>query len=75
MSKTRKQPPRHRSMGELISTFCFFGMAAYLFLNGLEYRDEGFETRSYLAWAAAFLCFLGGMRFSIAAAWQNMRGE
>ena len=57
---------RHHSLGELISTVSFFGVAVYLALSALEWHDLGNTTRAALSWFAAFLCFLGAMRFRLA---------
>ncbi len=57
---------RHHSLGELISTVTFFGSAIYLVLSALQWHDMGNSLRAGLSWFAAFLCFLGALRFRIA---------
>jgi len=57
---------RHHSLGELISTISFFGVAVYLTLSGFDWQDQGNMTRAWLSWFAALLCFLGALRFRLA---------
>jgi hypothetical protein len=57
---------RHHSLGELISTISFFGVAVYLTLSGFDLRDEGEMMRAWISWFAALLCFLGALRFRLA---------
>jgi hypothetical protein len=55
-----------RSIGEMISTLCFFGVAIFFFIDGMAAREDGDGQKSALLLLAAILCFLGGLRFSIA---------
>jgi hypothetical protein len=64
---------RHHSLGELISTVSFFGVAVFLVLSGMDWLDQANTTRAYLSWFAAFLCFLGSIRFWLAQMVQSMR--
>ncbi|XDZ64957.1 hypothetical protein AB8880_08465 [Alphaproteobacteria bacterium LSUCC0684] len=57
---------RHHSLGELISTISFFGVAVYLTLSGFDWKDGGDMMRAWLSWFAALLCYLGAMRFRLA---------
>ena len=57
---------RHHSLGELISTISFFGVAVYLTLSGLDWKDQGDAMRAWLSWFAALLCYLGAIRFRLA---------
>ena len=57
----------HRSLGEMISTVSFYGVAAGAFVHGmasLEAEEPFFKT--FLIFTASFLCFLGGARYTIA---------
>ncbi|MBT6414760.1 hypothetical protein [Candidatus Puniceispirillum sp.] len=57
----------HRSLGEMISTVCFYGVSAAAFVHGLASLDEAEPLyKTILIFVASFLCFLGGARFSIA---------
>jgi len=57
---------RHHSLGELISTISFFGVALYLTLSGFDWQDQGQMMRAWLSWFAALLCYMGALRFRIA---------
>jgi len=57
---------RHHSLGELISTISFFGVAVYLTLSGFDWQDQGQMMRAWLSWFAALLCYMGALRFRIA---------
>ena len=57
---------KDRSIGEMISTVVFFGVAAYLLIHGLGLIDEGKKWRGIGSLLAATCCALGGLRFVIA---------
>ena len=57
---------KDRSIGEMISTVVFFGVAAYLLVYGLGLLDEGEKWRGIGGLFAATCCALGGLRFVIA---------
>ncbi len=57
---------KDRSIGEMISTVVFFGVAAYLLIYGLGLIDEGENWRGIVGLLAAICCTLGGLRFVIA---------
>ena len=57
---------KHKSVGEMISTFCFVGMGFYLLMDSLELLDSGETLRGYCGLLAAVCCGLGGLRFVIA---------
>ena len=57
---------KHRSLGEMISTATFLGCGVFIFLYSMELLDMGQYTRAYVGLAAALLCILGGLRFTIA---------
>jgi len=57
---------RHHSLGELISTISFFGVAVYLTLSGFDWKEQGDMFRAGMSWFAAFLCYLGAIRFRLA---------
>jgi hypothetical protein len=65
-----------RSIGEMISTLCFFGVAIFFFIDGMAAREDGDGQKSALLLLAALLCFLGGLRFTLAdlaASWKGRR--
>ena len=58
---------RNRSLGEMISTVCFYGVGIYFLVNGAAIRDSGGTTLTYAGlWLAGIACILGGARFVIA---------
>ena len=63
MARRRKE----RSLGEMISTICFYLVGLYFFFEGVELRDGGAEPLRYLGiWFAGLACLFGGARFLIA---------
>ena len=67
---------RNRSLGEMISTVCFYGVGIYFLIEGLVLRDAGGAVLSYGGLLlAGVACILGGARFIIAdlAAWARVR--
>jgi hypothetical protein len=54
-----------RSLGEMISTFCFFGMSAWLALEGLALIGTVPDWQLWGLFLSSFCCFLGGLRFVI----------
>ena len=58
---------RERSLGEMISTVCFYVVGVYFVFEGAALRDEGSEPLRYLGmWLAGLACLFGGARFLIA---------
>ncbi|MBF9046379.1 hypothetical protein LSUCC0031_04545 [Rhodobacterales bacterium LSUCC0031] len=62
-----------RTLGEMISTFSFFGMSGWLLLEALSLMEQAPAWQVGGLYGAAFCCFLGGFRFVIAAAWEDIR--
>ena len=63
MARSRKE----RSLGEMISTVCFYLVGTYFFFEGAALRDEGSEPPRYIGmWLAGLACLFGGARFLIA---------
>ena len=58
---------RERSLGEMISTVCFYVVGVYFLFEGTALRDEGDELLRYGGmWLAGIVCICGGARFLIA---------
>ena len=58
---------KSRSLGEMISTVCFYGVGIYFLIEGAAVRDAGGEILTYGAlWLAGITCVFGGARFIIA---------
>ena len=58
---------KERSLGEMISTVCFYVVGVYFVFEGAALRDAGAEMLRYTGmWLAGLACLLGGARFLIA---------
>ena len=57
---------KHQSVGEMISTLCFVGVALYLLIYSLDLLESGETLRGYGGLLASMCCGLGGLRFVIA---------
>ena len=72
MARNRK----HRSLGEMISTVCFYAVGVYFILEGSLARDEGEPVHIYAGlWVAGVACFMGGARFVIADFMEKLRAR
>jgi len=62
MARRRKE----RSLGEMISTVCFYLVGVYFIFEGAALRDDGSAPLRYVGmWLAGLTCLLGGARFLI----------
>ncbi len=66
---------RKQSIGEMISTVSFAGLAVYLLLFSLDLMDRGESGRGALGVVAAACCGLGALRFVIARIVEKWRGS
>lgn len=66
-SRNRNQPSP-RSLGEMISTLVFIGMAAWLLLEALSLMGQAPTWQVVGLFLSAFLSLLGSLRFVIAQA-------
>ena len=72
MTRNRKQ----RSLGEMISSICFYGVGLYFLLEGALARDEGEPALTFLGlWLAGVVCLMGGARFMIANIVEKLRAR
>ena len=55
-----------KSIGEIISTFTFFGVAVACMFQAFEFYETEQQLRSIVSAFAGSLCLLGGLRFFIA---------
>ena len=60
---TRKS--HQRTVGTLISTVCYFVLAAFFALQAKDYIDAGYGLRGWGLGVCALACFAGGLRFVI----------
>ena len=62
-----KRRRKERSLGEMISTFCFYFVGVYFVFEGVALREEGYEPLRYIGmWLTGLACLFGGARFLIA---------
>ena len=72
MTRNRKQ----RSLGEMISSICFYGVGLYFLFEGALARDEGEPALTFLGlWLAGVFCLMGGARFMIAKIVEKLRAR
>jgi hypothetical protein len=72
MARNRKQ----RSLGEMISSICFYAVGLYFLLEGSLARDEGEAPQIFLGlWLAGAVCVMGGARFIIADLVEKVRAR
>ena len=62
-----------RSLGQLISTAVFYGVAFLIFLKGMEFLDNEMFMHAYISFICALLNFFAGMRFAIANTFQRIK--
>ncbi len=60
-----KPRKKTRSLGEMISTFSFFGMSAWLALEGLALAQTAPDWQVWGLYGSSLLCLAGGLRFVI----------
>ena len=65
----------HGSLGDLISTLVFLGMALLAFLTGFGALEAGEIWRASGIWFAGFLSFLGACRYPLARLFDAMAGR
>ena len=61
------------SIGQLISTAVFYGVAFLIFLKGMDFLENGETVHASISFICAFLNFLAGMRFAIANLYKKVR--
>lgn len=63
----------HGSMGDVISTLVFVGIALLGFLGGFGALETGEPWRAAGIWFSGFLCFLGACRYPLARVFDAIR--
>ena len=61
------------SLGQIISTAVFYGVALLIFLKGMEFLEKEQLIHAYISFACAFLNLLAGMRFAIANMYNKIK--
>ena len=61
------------SLGQIISTAVFYGVALLIFLKGMEFLEQNKLIHAYISFACAFLNLLAGMRFAIANMYKRIK--
>tara|TARA_B100001093_G_scaffold224365_1_gene214971 strand:+ start:739 stop:951 length:213 start_codon:yes stop_codon:yes gene_type:complete len=61
------------SLGQLISTTVFYGVAFLIFLKGMDFLANGEMVHAYISFICALLNFLAGMRFAIASLYNRIK--
>ena len=61
------------SLGQLISTAVFYGVALIIFLHGMEFLENGILNHALFSFLCSFLCFMAGMRFAVARIINKLR--
>jgi hypothetical protein len=71
LQSRHKRPTR--TLGEMISTMVYIGMAGWLLLEALSLLGQAPAWQSGGLFVTASLSFLGAFRFVIAQAWARYR--
>ena len=61
------------SLGQLISTAVFYGVAFLIFLKGMDFLANGEKVHAYISFVCAFVNFLAGMRFAVASIYNRIK--
>ena len=61
------------SLGQIISTAVFYGVALLIFLKGMEFLEKDQLIHAYISFACAFLNLLARMRFPIANIYKKIK--
>jgi len=61
-----------KSIGEMISTITFFGVAIACAAQALSFYEQELLIKSYVSIFACLLCTMGGLRFVIANLLNNL---
>tara|TARA_B100001996_G_scaffold323408_1_gene268569 strand:+ start:335 stop:547 length:213 start_codon:yes stop_codon:yes gene_type:complete len=61
------------SLGQIISTAVFYGVALLIFLKGMDFLDNDQKFHAFISFICALLNLLAGMRFAIANLYQRIK--
>ena len=60
-----RRKSHERTVGTLISTVCYFVLAAFFALQAADYLQSGYELRGWGLAVCSLACFAGGLRYVI----------
>ena len=70
-----RRKSHERTVGTLISTVCYFVLAAFFALQASDYIEAGFGIRGWGLAVCAVACFAGGLRYVIHDFLEKLRGS
>jgi len=70
-----KRKSHERTVGTLISTVCYFVLAAFFALQASDFLQEDDGLRGWTLAACAIACFAGGLRYVIHDLVEKLRGQ
>ena len=70
-----RRKSHERTVGTLISTVCYFVLAAFFALEASNYLETGYGVRGWGLAVCALACFAGGLRYVIHDLLEKLRGE
>ena len=70
-----KRKSHERTVGTLISTVCYFVLAAFFALQASDFLQEDDGMRGWTLAACAIACFAGGLRYVIHDLVEKLRGQ
>lgn len=70
-----KRKSHERTVGTLISTVCYFVLAAFFALQASDFLQADDGLRGWALAACAMACFVGGLRYVIHDLIEKLRGQ
>ena len=70
-----RRKSHERTVGTLISTVCYFVLAAFFALQASDYIQAGLSLRGWGLAVCAVACFVGGLRYVIHDLVEKLRGS
>ena len=70
-----KRKSHERTVGTLISTVCYFVLAAFFALQASDFLQADNGLRGWALAACAMACFAGGLRYVIHDLVKKLRGQ
>ena len=70
-----KRKSHERTVGTMISTVCYFVLAAFFALQASDFLQADNGLRGWTLAACAIACFSGGLRYVIHDLVEKLRGQ